>query len=266
MTIYKKPFSKILIIMLLSISLSACFGPRLNKKNLNDEINPQLIIVQSSDKNIEIALNKLLFRNHPSSWSKDAKWDEYIFTINNLADTPITIDNIYIFDALNERHAPKTSRIQLLGATRATKKRHRKAGNKITIGAGSTQALMGALAASAVGVSLGAGIAGATAVTTSAGTLTVAGGAVVAAVPIVAIGGITKLVNNKKVSNQIEKRQTAIPTIVNANQQKPIDLFYSVVPGPKRIELIYKIGENTHTLNIDLNEELSQLHINNLKK
>ncbi len=266
MILYRTQFSKIMVIMLLSLLLSACFGPRLNRKNLNNETDPQFIVAQSSNQHIKVTVNALLFRNHPSSWAKDAKWDEYIFTVDNLSDLPITIDNVYIFGALDERHSPQTNRIQLLGATRATKKRYKNAGNKIKLGAGSTKALMGSITGTALGVGLGAGIAGSTAVSTSAGTLTAAGGAVVVAVPLIAIGGITKLVINKKVSNQIKNRQTTMPITVDMQQNQLIDLFYSAVPGPQRIEIKYQLGNNAHQLNIDLSEQLSQLHFKNQKE
>ncbi|MBL4661474.1 MAG: hypothetical protein JKY19_14040 [Alcanivoracaceae bacterium] len=227
---------------------------------MKNQSNVYPILANSSDKIIEVSLNKLLVRNSSGSWAKDAKWDEYIFHIENISDKSITIENITIIGALDKTFIPLTTRRHLNKETRSTINRYKKAGIKIKLGDGSTNMLAGSLTGAVVGTGIGAGIASTGALTTSAGTLTTAGGAVVVAIPALAIGGIVKIVNNTKVSNQIKKRQTQMPLSISTKQKEIIDLFYSAIPGPKQIEILYSDSNEQHVLIMNLGEKFNKLH------
>jgi len=232
----------------------------------NDKADTNVVLSQVNNNVINISLNKLLIRNSHRSWAKDAKWDEYIFSVENISNKPIIIDSINIIGALNEKHEPQYTRQTLNRATALTKNRYRRAGVKIKLGEGSTSALAGSLTGVAVGTGIGASVASTGALTTSAGTVTTAGGAVIVAVPLVTIGAIVKIVNNTKINNRIVKRQSQLPLSLAAEdallgtQKQSIDLFYSAIPGPKQVEFIYTLDHKQHTLIMFLGEEFSRLH------
>lgn len=256
--------SSLLCIIVVCMLLTSCFGPRLNKKNLwTDKSDTNVVLSQVNNNFINISLNKLLIRNSAGSWAKDAKWDEYIFSVENINNKPIFIHSINIIGALNEKHEPKYTRKTLNRATQLTKNQYRRAGIKIKLGEGSTGALAGSLTVAALGTGIGA--ASASSVATTAGTLTTAGGAVIVAVPLVTIGGIVKIVNNTKINNRIIKRQSQLPLSLAADQKQSIDLFYSAVPGAKQVEFIYTLDDEVgqHTLIMFLGEEFSRLHYKN---
>ncbi|VAW16167.1 hypothetical protein MNBD_BACTEROID05-1216, partial [hydrothermal vent metagenome] len=206
--------TKFIYIISIGLLVSSCVGPRVNKRNVNQDSTVFPTISQSNDERIEVTLNKIFVKNSLGSWAKDAKWDEYIFQIENLTNSDIKIKNIMVYDALDNNTSPLTTRKHLNAATSTTKSKFKKHGIKIKWGAGSTKILADSIVATVVGSGVAAGVAGAGAISTSAGTLTAAGGAIVVAVPAIAIGGILKLVNNSKISKQIKKRQTNLPYII----------------------------------------------------
>jgi len=263
---YKHRLIKTIYFISISLLVSACVGPRINKKNVNLDSTVFPTIAQSSDGRVKVTLNKILVKNSPGSWAKDAKWDEYIFHIENLTDTEIKIKNIMIYDALNDNTSPLTTRKHLNQATSLTKSKFKKSGIKIKWGAGSTNILAESITATAIGSGVAAGVAGTGAVTTGAGTLTAAGGAVFIAVPAIAIGGIMKLVNNSKISKQIKKRQTSLPYIIYGKQTPIIDLFYSGIPGPQKIKVIYTFANKDYNLIFKFGENLNTLHFKPIKK
>ena len=255
-----------LFISVLFLSLVACYGPRVNRKNAKIESKIFPTIATANDASINATLNKIMVRNLPGSWAKDAKWDEYIFHIENLSSQPITINKVTIKGGLNEKHQALTTRKDLNEATKSTIRNYKSAGIKIKLGAGSSQVLLKSITGTAIGTGVGAGVASTGAISTGAGTLTTAGGAVVVAVPALAIGGVMKVVNNRKINKQIKKRHTTLPLTLAASQVEVVDLFYSAVPGPKSVEIWYSESGNNQVIKLDLGERFNKLHYKVSKK
>ena len=258
--------SSLLCIIVVCMLLTSCYGPRVNNQVIwSAKADTSVVLSQVNDNFMNISLNKLLIRNSAESWAKDASWDEYIFSVENINNKPFFIHSINIIGALNEKHEPQYSRRSLNRATRLTIAQYRRAGIKIKLGEGSTGALEGVVAGGVVLTGTGAYIASTGAVTSTAGTLTTAGGAVVVAVPVVTIAAIVKVVNNSKINNRIIQRQSQLPLSLAADQKQSIDLFYSAVPGAKQVEFIYTLDgeEGQHTLIMFLGEEFSRLHYQN---
>ena len=112
------------------VFLTSCYGPRLNKKHEESKIGNQSLAA-NIDSNLSINLERLIERNSKDSWAKDANWDEYIFSIENLNNQEITIQNISITDGLNIKVSPEVTRRLLNKKTRRTKNRFNKQGIKI---------------------------------------------------------------------------------------------------------------------------------------
>jgi hypothetical protein len=136
------------------------------------------------------------------------------------------------------------------------KKKFKKAGYKIKLGAGSTHA-------TAVGLSMAIGsgaTAGAVTATGAVGNLTSLGVGVAVAVPALMIAGVTKVVYNTKVNNRIQQRQTLIPVPVNTPGQA-LDLLFPAVPVPQALVIEYHNQGVPHTLELDLTQITSDLHL-----
>lgn len=252
--------TKTSLIIMLCLVLNACFGPRLNKNNLQTGHDVIPTIATTQDDAIKVDLQFLLVRNSPRSWAKDAKWDEYMFLISNLSDDEVKIEDISIVDSLGVALQPNITRKMLNKATKKTKRRFKKAGIKIKLGNGSTHMLTKSISGTVVGAGIGAGIASGGGVTMTAGTLTTAGGAVFIAVPATLVGGIVKVVNNSKVNNKIKERQTLLPKIIGGHTFQLFDIFYSAVPSPQNIIISYSIKDQQHKLELLMPDSFEGLH------
>ena len=254
MNIYRH---KVVLLVFWFIVLLGCGGPRINTKP--QELSDHGAMTVLADPHMEISLNHILYRNSPGSWAKDANWDEYILSVKSREfPNDITIVGIYIEDLMGVRHANETTRKELNQSTRAIKKKYKKAGYKIKIGAGSTHASV-----AGVSVAIGSGVAaGAVTATGSIGTLTSVGVGAAVAVPALVISGVTKLVYNARVSKRIQERQTALPTKVNSGP-KYIDLLFPAVPLPQKLIISYTHQTVPHQMELDLTQVTKGLHIKN---
>ena len=79
--------------------------------------------------------------------------------------------------------------------------------------------------------------------------------------PALAVGGIVRGVNNSKVNNQIELRQTLLPVEIPASKEAELDVFFPLAPSPQMIELTYSDATGEHLLVIDTRTALDGLHI-----
>lgn len=248
-------FNPTLFIVVSSLLLlTACGGPRLNRKHQPPvEVNP--ILVADFDA-FNIQINQLLIRNGQYTWAKDANWDEYILQIATLSNTPIVFENILLIDAFGDQVTSLNERRELNKATRNSKRKYKNHGYKIKFGAGSTHMTTASLSGA-----LGAGLAAGTVTTTgSIGTLTGAGVGVAVAVPALVITGVVKIVNNSKVNNFINKRYTALPITLHS-EVKIVDLFYPATPVPQTLRIDYQMKGNFYQAEVDLTVLLADLHL-----
>ncbi len=80
-------------------------------------------------------------------------------------------------------------------------------------------------------------------------------------VPVLAVGGIVRGVNNSKVNNQIESRQTVLPVALQDQEEKNLVIFYPLAPSPGQLELTYVNSRGEHTLIVDTQAALEGLHL-----
>jgi hypothetical protein len=85
--------------------------------------------------------------------------------------------------------------------------------------------------------------------------------AVVVLVPVLAVGGVFRGINNSKVNSQIEIRQTELPIELNEQEEKDLVLFYPLAPSPRQIELTYADSRGEHKLIVDTQTPLEGLHL-----
>jgi hypothetical protein len=95
----------------------------------------------------------------------------------------------------------------------------------------------------------------------TAGSAGAAAGGLLLLGPALAVGGIVRGVNNGKVNNQIELRQTILPLNVPAGEELGMHAFFPLAPSPKLVELTYVDATGEHTVVIDTSVALSGLHI-----
>ena len=84
-----------IFLLSLAVSLFACAPSRYIEKQ--SHFGPDLGI-SASDDHLKVSLNHVIIPNGPGSWVKEARWDEYIVTIENISEYPLTIQNVRLID------------------------------------------------------------------------------------------------------------------------------------------------------------------------
>jgi len=238
--------------LLLLLGLSGCGGTKVLK-----EPEPLVVtrsLATASDQHLSATLDWVIFRDGPGTWAKNVDWDEYMIGVKNLGGDSLQLTNITVLDSLGTPIEPRQSRKQLVKGTKETKRRYKGEGLKVKAGvSGGVLVGTGIVVAAGTSSAGAAGLAGASA----------AGGAaaVVLLVPVLAVGGIVRGVNNSKVNNQIESRQTLLPVVLQEEQEKNFVIFYPLAPSPQQIELTYLDSRGDHTLVVDTQAALEGLHL-----
>lgn len=195
---------------------------------------------------------------------KNADWDEFLLRFENLSGSPLQIKNITVFDSFGKRIETRPDRKKLVKGSKETKRRYADSDIKIMSGWGG-----GALALAGAGILVGTvavlasasftmGAAGAAGGAAGAG---VVAGAIVFAAPVLMLAGLSRSSKNKKVNKEIIRRQTVMPLEIPPSQERPVDLFFPLVPSPTHLEVIYTDSDNEYRLVIDTREALNGLHL-----
>ena len=80
-------------------------------------------------------------------------------------------------------------------------------------------------------------------------------------VPVLAVGGMVRGVNNSKVNSQIESRQTLLPVVLQEDEEKYLDIFFPLSPSPLQIKITYADSRGDHALIVDTQAALEGLHV-----
>ena len=244
----------IVITVTLSLCLAGCGGTKVLK-----EPEP-LVVTQSlataSDQHLAATLDWVIVRDGPGTWARNVDWDEYLIRVQNLSRDSIQVTNITISDSLGIRIENRGNRKQLVKGTKETKRRYKGEGFKVKAGASAGMMVTSAAVAGATGVAMVA----AAPLTISGGAAAVAAGGIVL-LPVLAVGGVFRGVNNNRVNKEIESRQTLLPVVLQEEEEKSLDVFFPLSPSPQQIELNYLDSRGDHTLIIDTRTALEGLHL-----
>ena len=241
------------VILLSLLAMSGCGGTKLLK-----EPEPLVVtqaLATASDQHLSVTLDWVIVRGGPGSWAKNVDWDEYLLRVQNLGDDSIRVTNITVLDSLGTRIETGDSRKQLVKGTKKTKRRYKGEGLKVKAGV-SAGTLFAAGAVTAVSVVSAGG-----AVALGGGALAAGAATGVLLVPVLAVGGVFRGVNNSKVNNRIESRQTLLPVELQHEQENSLHIFFPLAPSPRRLELTYADSRGEHTLIVDTQAALEGLHL-----
>ncbi len=223
-------------------------------------------LASTSQSGISLTLDWVIIRDGPGSWATNADWDEYLLRVHNHSDHSLELTGVAIFDSLGNRLAPASDRKSLIAASRQTEKRYKDAGVEVRAGlggvglfaTGAAVATVGAAAATAAayGAILGGG--------SSVGAAGAVAGGLLVAGPVLAIGGIVRGANNRKVDEEIQQRGTQLPMTVAPGEQATLDIFFPLAPSPTHLELSYGDSGAAQVLTLDLGAALKGLHLESL--
>lgn len=242
-----------LIAIVILAVLGGCGGTKVLKE-------PQPLVAQealaaASDTRVSASLDWVIVRDGPGTWAKNADWDEYLVSVRNDTGATISVTSVSVMDSGEHRHDSIANRKKLVKASRKTSKRYKDDGIKVKAGLGG-----GALVvAGGLSASVGAG-AGAAAVYGSGAAVGATAGALVLA-PVLIAGGVVRGVNNGKVNDEIEQRQTPLPLQLEPGASHSFDLFFPIAPSPLELRIDYVDASGEHSIVIDTREALEGLHL-----
>ncbi len=239
-------------ILLLLLGLAACGGTKVLK-----EPEPMVVaqpLATASDENLSVTLDWVIFRDGPGTWAKNVDWDEYLIRIQNLGGDSLQITSIAVVDSLGTQIQPRDNRKDLVKGTKETKRRYKGEGLKVKAG------LSGA-ALAGTGLVIAASSSGLGAAAMAGGGAAAGAAGVVLLVPALAVGSIVRGVNNSKVNNRIESRQTLLPIVLQDAEEKNLNIFFPLSPSPRQVQLTYVDSGSEHTLIIDTQAALEGLHL-----
>jgi len=143
------------------------------------------------------------------------------------AATPHEI--LLVVDSLGTRIESQPGRKQLVKSSKKTAKRYKKSGVKVKAGMGVGGLLASGAAVTVAGVGVGLATMGPILGGASAGAgAGIAVGGLLLLGPALAVGGVVRGVNNSKVNNQIELRQTVLPLEIPAGDAFALDVFLDI--------------------------------------
>jgi len=241
--------------------LSGCGGTKMLKAS--QPMQPTQPLSVASDSQVEAKLDWVIVRDGPGTWAKNADWDEYLLSVGSLSQQPISVVRLTVVDSLDTRIEPQLSRKQLVKNSKQTARRYKESGVKVKAGRGVGTMLVAGAAVTAVGVGAATAVAygGILSGAGAAGGAGAAAGGLLLLGPALAVGGIVRGVNNSKVNNEIERRQTVLPLEIPAGEKLGLNVFFPLAPSPKVVELVYADATGEHSLIIDTSEALSGLHV-----
>ena len=240
------------LILNLALALTGCGGTKILKEP--EALSITQALASASDDSLSVTLDWVIFRDGPGTWAKNVDWDEYMISIQNLDDDSLQIIGITVVDSLGTQIEPRESRRKLVKGTKETKRRYKGQGLKVKAG------LSGGVRVGP-GVVVAAGTSGIGAAAAAGGGAAAGAAGVVLLVPVLAVGGIVRGVNNSKVNNQIESRQTILPAILDEREEKDIHIFFPLSPAPQQLEITYVDSQGEHILVVDTRDALEGLHL-----
>jgi len=258
----------VLAVGIMSIIVAGCGGVRLLKEPQPQQTTQPL--ATAADDNVTSTLDWVIVRNGPGAWAKNADWDEYLLRIHNSSVEPILVTNITVMDSLENPVSRRSNRRQLVNGSKENARRYRDSGLRVKAGAGAGELLVAGAAVTAVGVGVAASAVSTTVATTAYGAVWTGGvatGTATAATgllllgPAMAVGGILRGVNNRRVDDEIQRRRTVLPLTVAPGQHLPFDIFFPVAPAPVQVNLFYVDEVGEHHLIFDTRAVLAGLHL-----
>lgn len=204
---------------------------------------------------IEAIVHTVIVFKGPGAWKREAYWDEYVITIANRGDQPVTLESATLVDfrGLQVTTGDNPWTLETL-SRRYQAEVADKVGDVLKVGGATV------LTAAAAGSVL---VFGGMQIATQAGAAAVLGGAFTLAAAAVAIPVYT-IVGNVNGRNNVEaefkRRRLALPAFLVPGQIVQGSLFFRVSPGPQRLTLQCRAGNEPREIIVDL-KALADLHL-----
>ncbi|MGA2445666.1 MAG: hypothetical protein ABSG50_09600 [Opitutaceae bacterium] len=232
----------------LSVLLSGCVSTKYKMARENTP-PPMLLNLAATQPPLEVALNMVIIYQGPGSWKRAAFWDEYVVTLHNQGDQPLTIASAALADPLGVTHAPGVDPWALEKESKTLERKFLDAGVGFVRYAGGGVVIVGAGAG---------GVAAAGIFSASAG---VVAGATVIALPMYYLTvWATNSDNKAGIVAEFSRRRLALPLTLAPGETRIGSLFFPMVPSPRTLSLQWSSGTSAGDLTLPL-ESVHGLHV-----
>ena len=198
---------------------------------------------------LQPTLVALISYGGPGSWKREALWDEYVVTLQNHGELPLTIDSATLADSTGTAYAAGNDPWALEKQSKILEKQYRALGVAFMRNAAPGVLIIGAGA----GAIASAGIFTAGAATAATAT--------VVALPVyyLTVLGINHH-NKKAVMAEFTRRRLALPSTLAPGETRTASLFFPMVRNPRLLELHWssESGSTQAALSLDF---LKGLHV-----
>lgn len=212
------------------LALTGCVSTKykLAKKNTPPPIALNLSVGQAA---VEVTVHAVIVYEGPGSWKRKAFWDEYVLTIANRSDAPLSIESAAVVD-FQENQIPAGSdpwQLEKESKTWWQNVKSSETGRLLTLGAGTFVAGAAFMVVAPAVIWGGSGAAAGAA----------AGFAVAAvALPVYAVASVVGNISGRhKIEAEFNRRRLVLPANIPAGQIVQGSLFFRITPGPKRLLL-----------------------------
>jgi hypothetical protein len=230
---------------------------------IKEQTPPYRLGISATEAGLEVFLDSIILPGGPGSWVRDALWDEYIMTIVNRGETPVTVDRVRIIDPRGIYIDPGNTVIQVEEMSRDLVDAYAVAGISF------------ALASSAAYVAWGLGAAGVV------GGIALAPLAVVAAPAYFLWKGSKQRKDRRRIDAEFSRRlmgarnpyglggssmYTSLPgisAIVTLGPGGAISgsNFFPMIPNPETLVVEFRRGEESHVLQLPIRENVPGIHV-----
>lgn len=251
--------------MIFVCCLFAVYGCVAGNKILNEakSFEPKRPIGLWSDSVIAVALDWIIVRDGPGTWVRNAYWDQYIFRIENLSGSTVSITNVYLIDLIGNKVTMIADRKRLMDESQDTLGRYEQIQLKVKEGAGSsvmTAAVVGGSVFAGGVLATGGVFQAATALGVGAGPSLLIMGPLLAAAAPVALTVQSK--NRADVDRKIKELHSYLPQFMESDDLQRFDLFFPISPSPQRVVVEYVDSEDSKSsIELDTSAVLKDLHL-----
>lgn len=219
--------------------LAGCTAPKY--KAARKPIAPVLLNFPSTVPPVEAVLHTVIIFRGPGSWKQNAYWDEYVLTVANRGDALVTVDSASLTDFRGVASAAGNHPWRLEQLSHSNDLEFAKI-VAIQIG--------GSAGATALGIGLGALVAG------SGGGIAAGAGATLGGVILLPafIGGTiyANVDNRKAIEREFAQRRLTLPVVMGPGQLVQGSLFFPISPGPQKLTLHCHVDDAPHDVVMDL--------------
>ena len=245
-----------LIFLVIVSLLTSCVSAKY-KMASEDTPPPVPLNLETEAHSVNALINTVIIFGGPGSWKREAYWDEYLLSITNHSDHPVTLTSSMLIDFQGNQVMLGNDPWELQEQSKEWIKKYDPGTSGVVIQVGATSLLTGAI----VGGALGAIASSSPYIGVAAGMGIMAAAVTVVALPIIGLGSILRNVEYKhKIQDEFNRRCLIVPVTIQPGEMIQGSLFFRITPGPKRLTLLFSGHETDFDVSVDL-APLSDLHI-----